>query len=71
LKYAAKHFHSLGYRAICLAVVLTSVPRMVAGMIEERNLSSAAAYFKIFRGAGRRLLARRKRPTGASSFITN
>jgi GT2 family glycosyltransferase len=59
LKYAAKHFQALEYRAVCLAVVLTSVPRMVAGMIQERNLSPIAVYLKIVRGAWWRLLSPR------------
>ena len=52
LRYAAKHFRPWSFRGICVAVVLSSVPRMVAGMIEERTLSSVKAYFKIMRFAG-------------------
>jgi N-acetylglucosaminyl-diphospho-decaprenol L-rhamnosyltransferase len=51
-KYAAKHFHSAGYRAVCLAVVLSSVPRMVARMIQDRSLQSVATYRKIVLFAG-------------------
>ena len=51
-KYAAKHFHSAGYRAVCLAVVLSSFPRMVARMIQDRSLQSVATYRKIVRFAG-------------------
>ena len=39
LTYAAKHFRPWAFRGICTAVVLSSVPRMVAGMITERTLS--------------------------------
>jgi N-acetylglucosaminyl-diphospho-decaprenol L-rhamnosyltransferase len=52
LRYAAKHFHSAGYRAVCLAVVLSSVPRMVARMIQDRSLQSVATYRKIVLFAG-------------------
>jgi GT2 family glycosyltransferase len=51
-KYAAKHFHSAGYRAVCLAVVLSSLPRMVARMILDRSVHSVATYRKIVRFAG-------------------
>jgi GT2 family glycosyltransferase len=52
LRYAAKHFRSFWYRAVCLAVVLTSVPRAVAGMIRERSLSPITSCRKIVRFAG-------------------
>ncbi len=51
-RYAAKHFHSAGYRAVCLAVVLSSLPRMVARMIQDRSLQPVATYRKIVRFAG-------------------
>ena len=51
-RYAAKHFHAAGYRAVCLAVVLSSFPRMVARMIQDRSLQSVATYRKIVRFAG-------------------
>jgi N-acetylglucosaminyl-diphospho-decaprenol L-rhamnosyltransferase len=51
-RYAAKHFHSAGYRAVCLAVVLSSFPRMVARMIQDRSLQSVVTYRKIVRFAG-------------------
>jgi N-acetylglucosaminyl-diphospho-decaprenol L-rhamnosyltransferase len=51
-RYAAKHFQSAGYRAVCLAVVLSSFPRMVARMIQDRSLQSVATYRKIVRFAG-------------------
>ncbi len=59
LRYAAKHFQFFSYRALCLAVVLTSVPRAVAGMIEERSLSPITSCRKIVRFAGRRLFSSR------------
>ena len=51
-RYAAKHFRSPGYQAVCLAVVLSSFPRMVARMIQDRSLQSVATYRKIVRFAG-------------------
>lgn len=52
LTYAAKHFRPWPFRGICAAVVLSSVPRMVAGMISERTLSSVVTYCNIMRFAG-------------------
>jgi hypothetical protein len=51
-RYAAKHFHQAGYRAVCLSVVLSSIPRMVARMILDRSIDPAAVYSKIVRFAG-------------------
>ncbi len=51
-RYAAKHFRSAEYRAVCLAVVLSSVPRMVARMIQDRSFQSVATYRKIVLFAG-------------------
>jgi GT2 family glycosyltransferase len=59
LRYAAKHFPSFAYRAICLGVVLTSVPRAVAGMIQQRSLSPITSCRNIVRFAGRRLFSSR------------
>jgi GT2 family glycosyltransferase len=55
LRYAAKHFRSSAYRGLCLAVLLTSVPRAVAGMIRERSLFPLLSSFRIMRFAGRGL----------------
>ena len=52
LTYAAKHFSPAAFRGICAAVVLGSVPRMVARMISERTLSSVVTYCNIMRFAG-------------------
>lgn len=52
LTYAAKHFGPTAFRGICAVVVLSSVPRMVAGMISERTLSSVVTYCNIMRFAG-------------------
>jgi N-acetylglucosaminyl-diphospho-decaprenol L-rhamnosyltransferase len=58
LTYAAKHFGPLEYRGVCLAAMLSSIPRMVVGMIRERSLRPVVRSFKIIRLAGRRLLSR-------------
>jgi len=52
LTYAAKHFRPRAFRGVCAAVVLSSVPRMVAEMISERTLSSVVTYCNIMRFAG-------------------
>jgi N-acetylglucosaminyl-diphospho-decaprenol L-rhamnosyltransferase len=59
-RYAAKHFHSAGYRAVCLAVLLSSFPRMVARMIQDRSLQSVATYRKIVLFAGLCLVSPRR-----------
>jgi len=57
LRYAAKHFRPWQFRGICAAVVLSSVPRMVARMIAERTLSSVVTYCNIMGFAGLGLLS--------------
>jgi GT2 family glycosyltransferase len=52
LKYAGKHFRPVAFRGVCGAVVLSSVPRMVAGMITERSLAPLLTYLKIMWFAG-------------------
>jgi N-acetylglucosaminyl-diphospho-decaprenol L-rhamnosyltransferase len=52
LRYGAKHFQPGAFRGICAAVALTSVPRMVVGMIAGRTLSPVGTYLKIMRFAG-------------------
>jgi N-acetylglucosaminyl-diphospho-decaprenol L-rhamnosyltransferase len=52
LRYGAKHFQPGAFRGICAAVALSSVPRMVVGMIAGRTLSSGGTYLKIMRFAG-------------------
>jgi N-acetylglucosaminyl-diphospho-decaprenol L-rhamnosyltransferase len=59
LTYAAKHFRSMEYRGLCIAVGISSVPRAVLGMIEERSLSPAQACIRIIRLAGRRFFSSR------------
>ncbi len=52
LRYGAKHFQPGAFRGICAAVALSSIPRMVVGMIASRTLSSGGIYLKIMRFAG-------------------
>jgi len=68
LRYAAKHFPTVAYRGICVAVLLTSVPRAVAGMIQERSLSPILSCAKIIGLAGRRLVSRRGASDGPGRF---
>lgn len=64
LRYAAKHYRPLAYRGVCAAVVLSSVPRMVLGMIRERSFTSVRAYIRIIRIAGLCLVSSQKRGIG-------
>jgi N-acetylglucosaminyl-diphospho-decaprenol L-rhamnosyltransferase len=57
IRYAAKHFPSGAYRGICAAVLLSSVPRAVSGMIQERSLSPILICIRIMWFAGGRLVA--------------
>ena len=69
LTYAAKHFRPWAFRGICAAVVLSSVPRMVAGMISERTLSSVVTYCNIMRFAGLCLVSPGHVKKSAITFI--
>jgi N-acetylglucosaminyl-diphospho-decaprenol L-rhamnosyltransferase len=60
IRYASKHFREPGYRGVCAAVVLSSIPRMVAGMMLARSLAPISAYSKIVRFAGLRLVSARR-----------
>lgn len=57
LKYAAKHFTTIGYRSVCLAAGLSTLPRMVAGMIRQRSFAPVTLYLEILQLAGKRLLS--------------
>lgn len=59
LRYAAKHFPSFAYRGICAAVLLTSLPRAVAGMIRERSFSPIVSCIHVVALSGRRLASGR------------
>ncbi|MBZ5672950.1 MAG: glycosyltransferase family 2 protein [Acidobacteriia bacterium] len=58
LSYAAKHFRPWPYRGVCLAAVLSTVPRAVAGIVRERNLNPVVSGCKIIRLAVKRLVSR-------------
>lgn len=60
IRYASKHFREPGYRGVCAAVVFSSIPRMVAGMMLARSLAPISAYSKIVRFAGLRLVSARR-----------
>ena len=64
LKYAAKHFPTSAYRGLCLALLLTSVPRAVAGMILERSISPLLTGCRIAGFAGQSLVSRRRAQEG-------
>jgi N-acetylglucosaminyl-diphospho-decaprenol L-rhamnosyltransferase len=59
LRYAAKHFPGFGYRGVCAVMLLSSVPRMFAGLIRQRSLSPVVVHSRIALFAGLRLLSRR------------
>ncbi len=61
LRYASKHFRPVAYRGICAAVLLSSFPRMVAGMIQRRSSEPILVYSKIVRYAGACLVSSRGR----------
>jgi GT2 family glycosyltransferase len=56
LRYAAKHFRPVAFRAVCLAVVTGSIFRSIAETVWHRSLQPMAAYAKVVRFAGRGLL---------------
>jgi GT2 family glycosyltransferase len=47
LRYSGKYFRPWAFRAICLGVVLSSIPRMTTGMIAERSFLPLLTYLKI------------------------
>jgi GT2 family glycosyltransferase len=61
LRYASKHFREAGYRGVCAAVVISSLPRMFAGMIQERSIAPIAAYSSIVRFASLCLVSSKRR----------
>jgi N-acetylglucosaminyl-diphospho-decaprenol L-rhamnosyltransferase len=61
IRYASKHFRGPAYRTVCAAVVLSSLPRVVAGMIAERSLAPISAYSQVVRFAGLCLVSFRGR----------
>jgi N-acetylglucosaminyl-diphospho-decaprenol L-rhamnosyltransferase len=64
LRYAGKHFGPLEYRGVCLAALLSSIPRAVAGMIQERSFRPVISCFKIIHLTGKRLVSVPGQPQG-------
>jgi GT2 family glycosyltransferase len=58
LRYGAKHFRPWQYRGVCLVAVLSTVPRMIAGMIRENSLNPVVSCVQIIRLAAKRLVSR-------------
>jgi len=56
LRYGAKHFRPCPYRGVCLAAVLSTVPRAIAGIFREQNLNPVVSCVQIMRLAVNRLL---------------
>jgi len=56
IRYAAKHFRPMALRAVCLAVLLGVLPRVVTESAVERSLKPLAAYWKVARLASRCLV---------------
>ncbi len=69
LKYAAKHFRPAGTRAVCAAVLLGSVPRMLVGVLLQRSLKPLAVFGNVIRLAGRCLVSGRVQEIGVSQEI--
>jgi N-acetylglucosaminyl-diphospho-decaprenol L-rhamnosyltransferase len=56
LRYSAKHFRPLTFRAVCLAVVAGSLLRSMGEVVLQRSLEPLAAYGKVVRHASRCLV---------------
>jgi N-acetylglucosaminyl-diphospho-decaprenol L-rhamnosyltransferase len=56
LKYSARHFRPLAFRAVCLAVAAGSILRMIAESAVERRFRPMASYGGVARLACRSLL---------------
>jgi N-acetylglucosaminyl-diphospho-decaprenol L-rhamnosyltransferase len=61
LKYAEIHFGAVEYRCVCFAALLSSIPRMVAGMIQERSVRPVISCIKIIGLTVRRLSSPKSR----------
>jgi GT2 family glycosyltransferase len=53
LRYSAKHFRPLAFRALCLAVVAGSLLRSLGEVVQKRNFRPLPAYGKVVRHASR------------------
>jgi len=57
LKYSRRHFCPLEFKGVCVAVMLSTVPRMVAALFHERNVRPVLTCCKIFATAARRMFS--------------
>lgn len=57
LRYTAKHFGPLWFRAMCLAVITGSLLRVAAKSVSRRSLNPMAEYGKVLRFASRCFLS--------------
>ncbi|MEP7353753.1 MAG: glycosyltransferase family 2 protein [Acidobacteriota bacterium] len=57
LRYAAKHFPTLHYRVICVAAVVSAVPRMGLNALREHSLEPVLNGFRIIYLSGKRLVS--------------
>ncbi len=53
LRYSARHFRPIAFRAVCLAVAVGSVPRMIGDVILVHRPQLLTAYVEVVRLAGR------------------
>jgi GT2 family glycosyltransferase len=60
LRYAARHFRGVEFRAICLGVIVGSFLRMVTGIMVEKSLAPLRVYARAAALAARSLAARRR-----------
>jgi GT2 family glycosyltransferase len=58
LRYSAKHFHAMGMRVVCGAVVVGSVLRLLSESALERSLKPVAVYSKVILFAARLFFGR-------------
>ncbi len=56
LRYSAKHFGPAAFRAVCAAVILGAMPRLLAELAVERSLKPLAAFGTVVQLAGRCLI---------------
>jgi N-acetylglucosaminyl-diphospho-decaprenol L-rhamnosyltransferase len=57
LRYSAKHFHPQARRVVCVAVVIGSCLRTIAGLVLHRSQKPIAGYGKVVRLASRCFLS--------------
>ena len=66
LRYAKKHFGLRGYRGTATVVLLSSAPRMLAGVVQERSFKPVATYLRVIRLAMLCLTSRGNAAPGVS-----